>query len=69
LVAWPGTENPEGIGVADGRIFIAGTTKGDLGGQHSPAPSDAFVATMTPEPATLSLLALGAVAVFHRRSR
>jgi len=62
-----GSEYPQGIGVANGRIFIAGPTGGDLGGPHGPATNDTFVAVMTPEPGTLSLLALGALALVRRR--
>lgn len=51
-----------------GRIYICGTTYGTLSGQ-SQGLGDAFVLVYVPEPATLSLLFLGGLAVLRRRRR
>jgi hypothetical protein len=49
------------------RIYVVGYTEGGLfGGLPTPRYSDAFVEVL-PEPATLSLLALGALALLGRR--
>jgi len=48
-----------------GRIYVCGTTYGTLGGP-SQGLSDAFVLLYVPEPATLSLLFLGGLAVLRR---
>lgn len=51
-----------------GNVYIAGNTFGDLGGPNQ-GDDDTFLAKYAvPEPATLSMLALGGLALIRRRS-
>jgi hypothetical protein len=54
---------------ASGNAYITGFTEGDLGGPNA-GFDDAFLVKLeVPEPATLSLLALGALAMLRRRRK
>jgi hypothetical protein len=51
-----------------GNSFLGGSTRGNLGGPNV-GGTDAFVASITPEPATAWLLALGALGLLRRIRR
>jgi len=54
---------------ASGNVYISGRTGGDLGGPSAGRYDAYLVKYQVPEPATLSLLALGGLAVSRRRRR
>jgi len=49
-----------------GEVYISGSTEGSLGGLNA-GYSDAFVAKLTPEPATIFLLGLGGLTLVRNR--
>ena len=54
---------------ASGNVYISGETDGDLGGPNAGGYDAFLVKYEVPEPATLSLLALGSLALLRRRRK